>query len=334
MHRRPRQQVDDRIMKAIRIEDRKLVWRTAPEPEVTPGTVKIAVKASAVNRADLMQVMGRYPPPPGASEVPGLECSGEIVEVGDGVTRVAPGDAVCALLAGGGYAETVVVPAGQVLRIPKGLALLESAALPEVFATAYLNLYGEAALATGERVLLHAGASGVGTAAIQLCAHSHNPCFVTVGGQAKLDRCVALGAAGGANRHAEAFAGRVGEWTGGQGFDVILDPVGAGYLADNLASLAVDGRLISIGLMGGVQAELNLALLLMKRLRIIGSTLRTRSIAAKSAVMDGLKRDVWPKIESGGIQPIIETVIPMPEAQRAHELVAGNETVGKVLLAL
>ena len=321
-------------MRAILIEERNLVWREAPEPAVTPGTVKIAVKASAVNRADLMQALGRYPPPPGASDVPGLECSGEVVEVGEGVKRVAPGDSVCALLAGGGYAETVVAPAGQVLRIPGGVGLLEAAALPEVFATAYLNLYGEASLATSERVLLHAGASGVGTAAIQLCRESHNPSFVTVGSQAKLERCIALGASGGSNRHDGAFADKVAEWTDGEGFDVILDPVGAGYLADNLASLRLDGRLIAIGLMGGAQAELNMALLLMKRLRIIGSTLRVRSIAAKSAVMDGLQRDVWPKIEKGSIQPIIETVIPMPEAQRAHELVAGNETVGKVMLEL
>ena len=320
-------------MRAILIEDGKLVWGEAPEPELGTGTVKIAVKASAVNRADLMQALGRYPPP-GAGDVLGLECAGEVVEVGEGVTRVAPGDAVCALLAGGGYAETVVAPAGQVLPVPGNLSLLEAAAVPEVFATAYLNLYGEAGLATGERVLLHAGASGVGTAAVQLCVQSHNPCFVTVGGQDKVDRCLALGAAGGANRHEESFADKVSEWTGGEGFDVILDPVGAGYLSDNLASLRLDGRLVLIGLMGGMQAELNLALMLMKRLRIIGSTLRARSIAAKSAVMDGLRRDVWPKIENGTIKPIIETVVPMAEAQRAHDLVAGNATVGKVLLEL
>ena len=321
-------------MRAILIEDGKLVWGEAPEPELGTGTVKIAVKASAVNRADLMQALGRYPPPPGAGDVLGLECAGEVVEVGEGVTRVAPGDAVCALLAGGGYAETVVAPAGQVLPVPGNLSLLEAAAVPEVFATAYLNLYGEAGLATGERVLLHAGASGVGTAAVQLCVQSHNPCFVTVGGQDKVDRCLALGAAGGANRHEESFADKVSEWTGGEGFDVILDPVGAGYLSDNLASLRLDGRLVLIGLMGGMQAELNLALMLMKRLRIIGSTLRARSIAAKSAVMDGLRRDGWPKIENGTIKPIIETVVPMAEAQRAHDLVAGNATVGKVLLEL
>ena len=321
-------------MQAILIKDGKLVWAKAPEPEVGPGTVKIAVRASAVNRADLMQAMGRYPPPPGVSEVPGLECSGEVVAVGAGVQRVAPGDAVCALLAGGGYAETVVAPAGQVLPVPRNLGLLEAAAVPEVFATAYLNLYSEAGLASGERVLVHAGASGVGTAAIQLCAQSHNPCFVTVGSRSKLDRCLALGAAGGTNRHEESFADKVAEWTGGAGFDVILDPVGAGYLRDNLASLGQDGRLILIGLMGGAQAELNLALLMMKRLRIIGSTLRARSIAAKSAVMDGLQRDVWPNIERGAIRPVVEAVVPMPEAQRAHELVAGNATVGKVLLEL
>ena len=321
-------------MKAVLIDNGKLVWGEAPEPELGAGAVRIAVKASAVNRADLMQAMGRYPPPPGASDVPGLECSGEVVAIGEGVERVAPGDRVCALLAGGGYAETVVAPAGQVLPIPKGLGLLEAAALPEVFATAYLNLYGEAGLATGERVLVHAGASGVGTAAIQLCRHSHNPCFVTVGSAAKLDRCLALGAAGGANRHEQRFADQAAEWTGGEGFDVILDPVGASYLDDNLASLGLDGRLILIGLMGGATAELNMALLLMKRLRIIGSTLRPRSIAAKSAVMDGLQRDLWPKVENGAIQPIIETVVPMAEAQRAHELVASNETVGKVLLEL
>ena len=321
-------------MKAISIQNGKLLWDTAPDPNVGPGLVKIAVRASAVNRADLMQAQGMYPPPPGASDVPGLECSGEVVEVGEHVKRVEPGDHVCALLAGGGYAETVVVPAGQVLRIPDGMGLLEAAALPEVFATAYLNLYGEAGLAAGERVLLHAGASGVGTAAIQLCRESHNPCFVTVGGQAKLERCLALGASGGAIRHSESFVDRVAGWTAGEGFDVILDPVGASYFADNLASLRLDGRLVLIGLMGGAKTEVNIGLLLMKRLRVIGSTLRARGIAAKSAVMDGLLRDVWPKIERGAIQPVIEAVVPMPEAQRAHDLVAGNETVGKVLLEL
>lgn len=319
-------------MKAIQIDNGKLVLGEAPEPEIGVGQVKMAVHASAVNRADLAQVAGAYPPPPGASDILGLECSGEVLEIGEGVTRVAPGDQVCALLSGGGYAERVAAPAGQVLKIPSGLSLLEAAAIPEVFATAYLNLYREGSLAKGERVLLHAGASGVGTAAIQLCRESGNPVFVTVGGEDKLERCLALGAAGGANRHKERFADLVPDWTDSQGFDLILDPVGGAYLQDSLASLHTDGRLVLIGLMGGINAEIPLATLLMKRLRVLGSTLRSRSIPAKSAVMDGLKADVWPKLASGAIKPVIETAFPMPEAQRAQDLVASNQTFGKVLL--
>ncbi len=321
-------------MKAIKHDGGKLQWADAREPEVGIGDVKIEVAASAVNRADLMQAQGAYPPPAGASEILGLECSGVVSEIGEGVQRVAPGDKVCALLAGGGYAERVVAPAGQVLKIPNGVSVVEAAALPEVFATAYLNLYQEAKLAKGERVLLHAGASGVGTAAIQMCRESHNPCFVTVGSQAKIERCVTLGAVDGSDRHVETFQARVSDWTGGDGFDVILDPVGAQYLQDNLASLNLDGRLVLIGLMGGVATEINLGILLMKRLRVIGSTLRARSIAAKAQVMDGLQRDVWPKFADGTIQPIIDEIIPMPDAGRAHALVAGNETFGKVLLEL
>lgn len=319
-------------MKAVLIEAGKLGLGETPTPAVGVGEVKIAVAASAVNRADLAQVAGAYPPPPGASQILGLECSGEVQEVGEGVTRVAPGDKVCALLAGGGYAEVVTAPAGQVLKVPQGLSLAQAAAIPEVFATAYLNLYQEAGLALGERVLLHAGASGVGTAAVQLCRESGNPAFVTLGGDDKLRRCLALGAAGGVNRHKGNFAEQAAEWTDGQGFDVILDPVGAAYLKDNLASLATDGRLVLIGLLGGAKADIPLGLVLMKRLRLIGSTLRARSIAAKSAVMDGLKADVWPKLATGAIKPIIEASFPMGEAHKAHALVASNETFGKVLL--
>lgn len=321
-------------MKAIQHDGGKLQWADAPEPEVGVGEVKIDVAASAVNRADLMQAQGAYPPPPGASPILGLECSGVVSEVGEGVERVTPGDAVCALLAGGGYAERVVAPAGQVVKIPDGVSVVEGAALPEVFATAYLNLYQEAQLAKGERVLLHAGASGVGTAAIQMCRESNNPCFVTVGSQDKIQRCVRLGAADGSDRHAESFQQRVDEWTDGEGFDVILDPVGAQYLEDNLTSLKLDGRLVLIGLMGGMQTEINLGVMLMKRLRVIGSTLRARSIAAKAHVMDGLQRDVWPKFADGTIQPIVDEIVPMEDAQRAHELIAANETFGKVLLQL
>lgn len=321
-------------MKAIQIEGDELVWNDAPVPELGAGEIRIAVQATAVNRADLAQRAGNYPPPPGASDIMGLECAGEVVEVGEGVTRVRPGELVCALLAGGGYAEQVVAPAGQVLRVPAGFDAVRAAAIPEVFATAYLNLYMEAALAKGERVLLHAGASGVGTAAIQLCRAFHNPCLVTAGGQEKIERCVALGADGGADRHAGDFEDTVKAWTGGDGVDVILDPVGAAYLEQNLRCLARRGRLVLIGLMGGVTSEINLGLLMMKRLRVIGSTLRARPVSEKAAVMDALHERVWPLLESGAVTPVIETTLPIQDAGRAHALVASNETVGKVVLEI
>jgi putative PIG3 family NAD(P)H quinone oxidoreductase len=250
------------------------------------------------------------------------------------VTRVEPGDLVCALLAGGGYAEQVVVPAGQVLKVPAGFDAVRAAAIPEVFATAYLNLYMEAALAKGERVLLHAGASGVGTAGVQLCRALGNPCLVTAGGQDKIERCVALGADGGADRHAGGFEDTVKAWTDGAGVDVILDPVGASYLDQNVRCLATGGRLVLIGLMGGAAAEINLGMLLVKRLRLIGSTLRARPVSEKAAVMDALHRRIWPLFESGDVEPVIERVMPITEADAAHALVASNETVGKVVLTV
>ncbi len=321
-------------MKAIVVENTELQWRDAPDPAVGVGELLIRNHATAINRADLAQRAGGYPPPPGASPILGLECAGEVIAVGEGVTRHAVGDRVCALLAGGGYAERVSAPAGQVVRMPRGLTFAQAAALPEVFATAYLNLFMEARLAVGERVLLHAGASGVGTAAIQLCTMNHSASFVTAGSDAKIERCIALGASGGANRHGGAFADRVAEWTNGQGFDVILDPVGAAYLKDNLRSLRIEGRLVIIGLLGGAVAELELAPMMLKRLRVIGSTLRSRSIAAKSAVMDALERVVWPRIDAGEVRPIVDVVLPIRDAQRAHELVASDQTFGKVVLEL
>lgn len=320
-------------MKAIAIEADRLVWQDSPSPDLGTGEVRIAAHATAINRADLVQRSGGYPPPPGASPILGLECAGEVIEVGEGVARVAVGDQVCALLSGGGYAEEVVVPAGQVLKIPAGVSMVEAAALPEVFATAYLNLFMEAGLAPGEKAVIHAGASGVGTAAIQLCRALGNPCFVTLGGQNKLDACLALGAEAGFNRHEGNFLDSVKAWAP-EGVDVILDPVGAGYLADNLTSLALNGRLVLIGLMGGAAAEINLGLLMMKRLRIIGSTLRARPIAAKAAVMDQLQAVVWPKIESGEIRPVVDSVYPISEADAAHQHVAANNTIGKVVLQI
>lgn len=321
-------------MKAIAIESDKLLWQDHPDPIAGPGEVVIDVQATAINRADLVQRSGGYPPPPGASPILGLECSGIVSEVDSAVSSVAVGDRVCALLSGGGYAERVAVPAGQVLPIPTGLDFTQAAALPEVFATAYLNLFMEAGLQPGESALLHAGASGVGTAGIQLCKAFHNPCFVTAGSAEKIAQCTELGASGGANRHTQSFSELVPQWTDGKGVDVILDPVGAGYFADNLASLAVDGRLVIIGLMGGAVSEVNIGLMMMKRLRVIGSTLRARPIAGKAKVMDALRARVWPKIESGGIRPIIEKVFPMSDVEAAYELVASNETVGKVVLTV
>ncbi len=319
-------------MKAIQVDGERLVWTDAPTPKLDPGSVRIQVAATAVNRADLVQRSGGYPPPPGASPILGLECSGTVAEVGEGVTRVQVGDAVCALLSGGGYAEEVVVPAGQVLPTPSSLDFTQAAAVPEVFATAYLNLFMEAKTQPGERVLIHAGASGVGTAAIALCRELGNPCYVTVGSADKLAQCLALGAAAGCNRHETEFGEQVSAWTNGAGMDVILDPVGAGYLGANLASLALEGRLVIIGLMSGAQSEVNLGLMMMKRLRVIGSTLRARSIAAKAQVMDELQAQLWPLLESQKITPVIHQVLPITEAEEAHRLMAADENIGKLVL--
>ena len=319
-------------MKSIQIDGDRLTWSDSEIHGPGPGEVGIAVRASAVNRADLLQRRGAYPPPPGASEVLGLECAGVVEAVGEGVAGLRPGDEVCALLAGGGYAEKAVAPAPQVLPVPEGLSLVEAAALPEVFATAYLNLYMEAGLREGEKALLHAGASGVGTAAIQLCREFGNPCYVTAGSDDKIARCMALGASGGSNRHRERFADRAAEWTGGEGFDVILDPVGGPYLADNLECLGLEGRLVLIGAMGGAQATFSIGVVMGKRLKLVGSTLRTRSVARKGEVLAELRRRVWPRIAAGAIRPVIEAVVSMDRAEEAHRLIAGNRTFGKVVL--
>ncbi|MCH2210185.1 MAG: NAD(P)H-quinone oxidoreductase [Fuerstiella sp.] len=321
-------------MRAIWVEDDALVWRETPTPVVRAGEVLIDIHASAVNRADLMQRRGHYPPPPGASPIPGLECAGVVAEVGDGVSRLKIGDSVCALLAGGGYAEQTVVPDGQVLPIPAGFSFEQAAAVPEVFATAWLNLFMEAGLRQGEQVLIHAGASGVGTAGIQLCRVFGNPCYVTVGNAEKLRTCIRLGASGGSIRHDGRFVEQVTAWTGGSGFDVILDPVGAAYLSDNLNSLCLNGRLVVIGLMGGMTANLDLRLLMMERLRVIGSTLRSRPVAMKTAVMDALHHRVWPLLESGEIVPVIDRCFSVTEADAAHSRMAANANTGKLILRI
>ena len=319
-------------MKAISQEGDDLLWKENPDPDLKKDEVLIRIKASAINRADLLQRSGNYPVPPGASPILGLECSGIVEEVGGQVENLIKGDEVCALLAGGGYAEKVSVPSGQVLKVPKGFSFEQAAALPEVFATAYFNLYMEANLSEGEKALIHAGASGVGTAAIQICKAKGNPCFVTAGTKEKISRCMELGAEGGTVRNEENFADAVAKWTDNNGVQVILDPVGANYLEDNMKSLSLEGRLVMIGLMGGAKTSINLGLLMMKRLRIIGSTLRAQPIPKKTEIMNNLKENVWPSLESGDIKPIIDTVIPIEEVHKAHELMESNQTFGKVIL--
>lgn len=319
-------------MQGIAIEEKRMVWREHEDPgPLEAEDVRIDIAWAGVNRADLMQRAGNYPPPPGESEIPGLEVSGTVVEVGRSVERFRRGDRVCALLAGGGYAEQVVVNEAQVLPIPHGLGLREAAALPEVFATAWLNLYMEGALQPGQRVLLHAAASGVGTAAIQLCRAFGNPCFVTAGSSDKLEACYRLGADAGWNRHDGSFVDAVKQWGGA---DMILDPVGGDYIAQDLAVLNVEGRLVLIGLMGGAETQVSLGRLLVKRQRIIGSTLRSRSAKAKGAILDALYAHVWPKLASGEIEPLIASTWPVQEAESAMQYLIDNANIGKVLLSV
>ena len=323
-------------MKAIIInEDKTLSWGDQPEPQViNDDEVKIAVKATAVNRADIMQIAGLYPPPPGASEIPGLECAGEIEAVGGQVSQWQVGDKVCALLAGGGYAEKVVCKASHCLAIPEEFSFQQAAALPEVFATAYLNIFMEGEAQAGEAVMIHAGASGVGTAAIQLCNSFDNPCFVTVGSEDKLATCQSLGANGGFVRHQGDFLEAAKTFTEGKGFKVILDPVGGQYLEANVKALQTDGALVIIGLMGGRSAPLDIGRLLVKRLRVIGSTLRSRSDASKSKLIGQLAEKVWPLFSDGSLKPIIHNQYGITDASSAIEEVKSNQTVGKVILTI
>lgn len=322
-------------MKAIAInEDRSLTWQDHQDPQPGAEDVVIKVKATAVNRADIMQLAGLYPPPPGASEILGLECAGVIERVGEQVKAWQPGDKVCALLAGGGYAETVVCKASHCLPIPQGFSFSQGAALPEVFATAWLNIFMEGAAQPEDAVMIHAGASGVGTAAIQLCKAFNNPCFVTVGSKEKLQTCQSLGADGGHIRHDGDFMESAKTFTQGKGFKVILDPVGGGYLASNLKCLATDGALVTIGLMGGRSGELDMGRMLVKRLRVIGSTLRSRNDSDKANVISQLREQVWPLFTDSRIKPIIHREYAITDAQAALQEVQSNQTVGKVILNL
>src|SRR4051812_33064384 len=297
-----------------------LDWGLAPDPVCGPGEVIVDVVASAVNRADLLQRQGFYPPPPGASDVLGLECSGVISEVGEGVTEWSVGDEVCALLAGGGYAERVAVPAGQVLPKPAGVELVTAAGLPEVTCTVWSNMFLLARLRRGERFLVHGGSSGIGTMAIQLAARAGARVFTTAGTPAKLDFCRELGAEVAINYREEDFVERVRETTDGAGVDVILDIMGAKYLAGNLDSLAVGGRLAIIGLQGGTKAEIDLNALMRRRLSVQATTLRARPATGpggKAEIVAAVRHDVWPDVERGVVRPIVDRRLPLsprPEA--------------------
>ncbi|MBR7828620.1 NAD(P)H-quinone oxidoreductase [Actinospica sp. MGRD01-02] len=323
-------------MKAIEISEPGgpdvLTWSEVPDPQVRDGEVLIEVAAAAVNRADLMQRQGFYAPPAGASEIPGLECSGRIAALGAGVSGWAVGDEVCALLTGGGYAQKVAAPAGQLLPVPKGVDLVEAAGLPETVCTVWSNVFLTANLQPGETLLVHGGASGIGTTAIQLAKSVGAKVLVTVGSKKKAERCVELGADAAIDYKDEDFVERVRELTDGRGADVILDNIGAKYLARNVDALADSGRLVIIGLQGGARAELDLAQLMYKRGAVIGTALRSRPLAQKAAIVASVREHVWPLVASGAFRVVVDRRVPMPQAADAHRAVEASEHVGKVIL--
>jgi len=304
-----------------------------PVPELKPEEVLIRVVAAGVNRPDVMQRKGAYPPPPGITDIPGLEVAGEIVRVGAQVTTRAAGERVCALVAGGGYAQFVAAPAIQCLPIPPGLSLIEAAALPETFFTVYLNVFERAALAPGETLLVHGGSSGIGTTAILLAKALGARVFATAGTRPKCDACLALGADRAILYREEDFVEAVKEATAGRGVDVILDMVGGDYLPRDIAAAAVEGRIALIALLGGPRAEVDLRPFLVKRLKLSASTLRPQSIEHKGRLAQALLDRVWPWFDAGRLRaPPIQACFPLEEAWRAHELMEGGSHIGKIVL--
>ena len=323
-------------MRAIVAEsENRLIWQNVPDITAGEGEVLIRVSAAGVNRADLLQAAGKYPPPPGASDIIGLEVSGTIAAVGDGVSQWSVGQQVCALLSGGGYAEFVAVPAGQVMPIPDTVALHDAAGLPEVACTVWSNLVMTAHLAAGQLVLIHGGASGIGTHAIQVARALDSRVAITAGSQNKLDLCAELGAEITIGYRDEDFVERVRGESGGAGADVIFDIMGASYLDRNIDALATGGRLVIIGLQGGVKGELNIGKLVGKRAGVIGTTLRARPVTgpgSKSEIVADVVANVWPMIADARVRPIIGAEFPVEQARAAHELLASGEVSGKVLL--
>jgi NADPH2:quinone reductase len=324
------------LMTAIEITEpggpEKLAPTRRPVPQPAAGEVLIQVAAAGVNRPDCLQRQGSYPPPPGASDLPGLEVAGTVVALGAGVMDWNIGDEVCALLTGGGYAEYCVAPAPQCLPIPAGLTLQQAAALPETFFTVWSNVFDRARLQPGESLLVHGGTSGIGTTAIQLARALGSRVFTTVGGSEKVQPCLDLGAERVINYREEDFVQVIKEVTHNKGVDVILDMVGGDYVQRNLSALAVEGRLVFIAFLRGAKVELNLAPVMMKRLTITGSTLRARPVAHKAPIAKALRETVWPLLTSGAIRPLIDRVFPLTEAAAAHALMESNRHVGKLLL--
>ena len=324
-------------MKAIVVEaetpGRPLRWAEVPDPEIGPREALVEVHATAVNRADLLQRAGGYPPPPGAPETLGLEMAGVVAEAGGGVSRARPGDRVCALLAGGGYAERTAVDERLLIPVPDDWDFARAAAVPEVFLTAYLNLFEEAGLQPGETVLVHGGASGVGTAAIQLARHQGCRVLATAGTGAKRDLCRRLGAELAVdyrNGFRDAVAEHLGKSEGG--VDVVLDVAGASHLTDNLECLRLKGRLVLLSLLGGSRAEVDLSLVLRKRLRIVGSLLRARPVEEKAHIIGRFRTRFLGPLVRGDVEPVIDRVLPIEEAGEAHAVLERNENLGKVIL--
>ncbi len=305
---------------------------TGPTPRPRDDEVLVRVAAASVNRPDLLQRQGKYPPPPGASPILGLDVAGDVVAVGSQVRRWRIGDRVCALVSGGGYAEYCAAPAEQCLPVPHGLSLVEAAAIPETFFTVWTNLFQRGRLAAGESVLIHGGASGIGTTAIQLARARGARVFATAGSAARCDACVKLGAELAVNYHDTDFVAAVREATGGRGVDVVLDMVGGAYVERNLAVLTVEGRLVQIAFLTASRVEVDLRIVMTKRLTITGSTLRPRSIAEKGAIAMDLERHVWPILDNGTIRPIIYRTFPLAEAAAAHRLLEEGGHVGKIVL--
>lgn len=304
----------------------------APDPELAPGCLRLRVHAAGVNRADLLQRQGLYPPPKGASDLLGLECAGEVIEVAPDVRGWRVGDRAMALLAGGGYAEQVVVHAGSALPVPDALSWEQAAAIPEVFLTVFLNVFQLGALPEGGTALVHGGGSGIGTAAIQLVARSGGRTVVTAGSDAKCARCRELGADVAVNYREGDFVAAAKEATGGHGVDVVLDSIGAPYLGQNLKSLAVGGRLVVIGLMGGAKAELHLGALLTRRLQVIGSTLRARPVEEKGEIVAGFLARFGSALAEGAIGAVVDRVLPLADAAEAHRAMKASEHFGKIVL--